>query len=78
MLLYFQGTSDKEVALLSNYLDSTLNLHHQFNISKNHYYQPNPKQPYMIYIYNKYRGGVDRRNAFVVTYRSKFAPRKWW
>lgn len=32
----------------------------------------------MMYIYNKYKGGVDRRNSYVVKYRSRFPAKKWW
>lgn len=32
----------------------------------------------MMYVYNKYKGGVDRRNSYVVKYRSRFPAKKWW
>jgi hypothetical protein len=28
--------------------------------------------------YWKFRGGVDRRNSYVVHYRAKFSSQKWW
>ena len=32
----------------------------------------------MVHLYNKYSGGVDRRNALVSNHRSKFIREKWW
>lgn len=32
----------------------------------------------MMYVYNKFKGGVDRRNSYVVKYRSRFPAKKWW
>ncbi|CAK81814.1 unnamed protein product (macronuclear) [Paramecium tetraurelia] len=78
MLMYFQGTSEKEIALISNFLDNSLNEQHMWDISKQHYYVPHLKAPYMMYVYNKYKGGVDRRNSYVVKYRSRFPAKKWW
>jgi hypothetical protein len=32
----------------------------------------------MVHLYNKYSGGVDRRNSLVALYRPKFVREKWY
>lgn len=64
--------------MMTNFIDNSLNEQHMWDISKQHYYLPHPKAPYIMYVYNKFKGGVDRRNAYVVKYRSRFAAKKWW
>ncbi len=32
----------------------------------------------MIYMYNKFRGGVDKRNSFVSQWRCRARNQKWW
>ena len=32
----------------------------------------------MIYIYNKFKGGCDKRNSFVSHYRYPTSNYKWW
>jgi hypothetical protein len=64
--------------MITNFLDHSCNEEHKFAISKRHYYVPNVKLPYIISQYNKYKGGVDRRNAYTVIFRSRFSCRKWW
>lgn len=77
--MYFLGSSDKEVALISSYVDNTLMCDHQWDIRKNHYKDvSDKKEPYISHLYNKFKCGVDRRNLSVIKYRTKFRNVKWW
>ena len=79
ILVYFQGTNEKECALISSFIDISKNYQHKASIAKNHYRMtPYQTQPFMVYLYNKFRGGCDKRNSFVSVWRAKNRNQKWW
>ena len=79
VLVYFLGSADKEIALISSFVDNTLMCDHEWDIRKNHYKDVSEKkEPYISHLYNKFKCGVDRRNLSVIKYRTKFRNVKWW
>ncbi|EAR82574.2 PiggyBac-like protein Tpb2p (macronuclear) [Tetrahymena thermophila SB210] len=80
LAIFFRGTNDKEICLMSNFIDQKKVKDDFWRVlayvkeDRDIFKEQNLQSAY----YNKYKGGVDRRNSYLAAYRNCRKNIKWY
>ncbi|KAL4466164.1 hypothetical protein ABPG72_011042 [Tetrahymena utriculariae] len=80
LAIFFRGTNDKEICLMSNFIDQKKVKDDFWRVlayvkeDRDIFKEQNLQSAY----YNKYKGGVDRRNSYLAAYRNCRKNTKWY